>query len=142
MQKGLSSPRTPSGSVTRRVRMVLGVRSPHHVRSGRTRLVLWVSSRLPLSRSTIWTTGSYSDYLTRVAHSISRFRPPPHIRLFNRAVHGSHTIIIIHPYLSFPSVFVLLGGMYSYVRVYCGGTRQSMLVKTWSCVRGGPICVI
>ena len=53
------SPRTSSGSMTRRVRMVLGIRMPHHARSGCTCLVLWVSSMPPPSRSTIWTAESY-----------------------------------------------------------------------------------
>ncbi len=88
VQTGLPSPRTPSGSALRRLRMALGARSPRRVRSARTPLALWVSSRLPLSRSTIWTTGSYRlRHLTQgqekcvpcMIRSISPFRPnPPH----------------------------------------------------------------
>jgi len=73
--------RTPSDSAPRRVRMVLGARSLHHVLSGCIRLVLWVSNRLSPSKSTIWMTGSYKPrhlkegYSTCVIRSISRLRP-------------------------------------------------------------------
>ena len=35
-------------------------------------------------------------------------------------MHVSHTMTINHSNLSFPSIFVLLGGMCSYVHVYGG----------------------
>lgn len=117
VQTGPPLMRTPPGSAPPRVRTALGARSPRSARSACTRLALWVSNGLPLSRSTILTTGICKPVLItckfrRCASANILFRPT-HIHSFTCRGHLPYPITVLHSQPSFLFILSILGGMYS-----------------------------
>ena len=108
-QTGPPSPPTPSGYAPRRARTVPGARSPQPVRSARTPLALWVSNRLPLSRSTILTTGSCKPRLLtcgkeNIPHVWYVQYPPSAPPCARSIVHSPHPTTFLHSQPSFFSI--------------------------------------
>ena len=118
VQTGPPLLRTPPGFAPPRVRTALGARLPRFARSACTRLALWASNGLPLSRSTILTTGSCKPVLLTCSfHRCGTFNIP-----FRPTPIHSFTCRV---YLPYP---ITVSSLPTFVFLYTGYIRRYGLV--------------